>query len=312
MRKKVLYLIAVITLLVPACKTDQIRPDRQLRFIAMADSRGTDVGVNSTELAKFVNLIVELTPRPEFIIFPGDLVQTGQADNLAHWQQIMKPITAAGIAIYPVPGNHEIKSGPAIGQDAFTAAFELPANGPAGYTELCYSFEVDDLVFIAGLDSSYFDNAQGQFLDNQITAPQRDWLSRRLAASRARYKFVFAHAPAYPTGAHLQTSLDAFPLDRDAFWQILDDADVTAYFCGHEHNYSRRLIDSGVDSRWFNPIHQLVVGSCGAPLAAVQKTPCDYFMAVYHMCIVDLNPKTAEFTVVNDAGQLLDRFHVNR
>jgi hypothetical protein len=58
--------------------------------------------------------------------------------------------------------------------------------------------------------------------------------------------FVVRHEPAFPQPdaapphrlRHEEDSLDAFPANRDAFWDTLVAYGVIAHFCGHTHNYN--------------------------------------------------------------------------
>jgi hypothetical protein len=43
----------------------------------MADSRGSTNGVNVPELQLIMSRITTLTPQPQFIIFPGDMINGG-------------------------------------------------------------------------------------------------------------------------------------------------------------------------------------------------------------------------------------------
>ena len=61
---------------------------------------------------------------------------------------------------------------------------------------------------------------------------------------------------------HDGDSLDQYPANRDRFWTLLEDTGVTAYVCGHTHNYSAKKfglvwqVDSG---------HARGLGDTGAP-----------------------------------------------
>ena len=72
------------------------------------------------------------------------------------------------------------------------------------------------------------------------------------------------HEPFFPTGAHLGTSLDAHPVNRDAAWTVIDRGGADLVFVGHEHNYSRRAVPSA--ARPGAQIPQICTGSSWAPL----------------------------------------------
>ena len=82
-------------------------------------------------------------------------------------------------------------------------------------------------------------------------AQLRTWLTNDLAANTKPYVFVFGHEPAFPYNRHIGDSLDAHPANRDAFWQVLEDEDVQAFFVGHTHYYSSHQGDkNGIGDVW--------------------------------------------------------------
>jgi hypothetical protein len=88
------------------------------------------------------------------------------------------------------------------------------------------------------ITNQYWDDPKGGYTDEQL-----EWIRQDLAASNQAFKFVFGHEPAFPIDRHVGDSLDADPAQRDAFWDILADNGVQAYFCGHTHNLSHVLKD---------------------------------------------------------------------
>ena len=84
-------------------------------------------------------------------------------------------------------------------------------------------------------------NANGAALPNAL----HGWLIQDLVANAKPVVLVFGHEPAYPqpdadTGRlrYQNDSLNVHPQNRDRFWQTLNTHGVTAYICGHTHNYS--------------------------------------------------------------------------
>ncbi len=56
--------------------------------------------------------------------------------------------------------------------------------------------------------------------------------------------FISFHKPAFPRKRHVHDSFDAFPENRDAFWNMLvrHNDKVRAVFVAHTHNYSRMRV----------------------------------------------------------------------
>ncbi|MBU0617038.1 MAG: metallophosphoesterase [Planctomycetes bacterium] len=225
------------------------------KFIATGDSRGTDNGVNTTILGELATEIVNQSV--DLVIFPGDLV-TGGVDQatlesqLLTWRDIMQPVYDAGIGVYPVRGNHDLGSpaGVTAWNNVFSGPYGLPQNGPAGEENLTFAVEHENALFL-GLD--------------QYVTPHRvnqTWVDEQLAASGAPHVFSFGHEPAFEV-EHTDC-LDDYPTRRDAFWHSLEDAGGRTCFAGHDHFCDHARVDDDGDPG--NDIHQLVVGTAGAPL----------------------------------------------
>src|SRR5262249_2211071 len=154
-----------------------------------------------------------------------------------------------------------------------------PGNGPEPdgadlpYKRVIYSFDYAGCHFVQ-LNSNYWytskidrmiGNRLGPLLEQQLS-----WLENDLNGAndrQAKHIFVFVHAPPFPNGRHVQGSLWRGGEDpdvvavRDRFWSAASEAGVVAVFSGHEHNYSRTLIDAntpvyvtgGSNHRFRNP-----------------------------------------------------------
>src|SRR5665647_1636144 len=109
-------------------------------------------------------------------------------------------------------GNHD-RTGRSSSDSAWQNTFDLPTNGPDGYSELVYSFDFQNSHFIV-LNS---EKSKASTID-QV---QRDWLEKDLSANKKGNTFVFFHEPAYPVSSKIDASLDAHPDERDALWNIL-------------------------------------------------------------------------------------------
>ncbi|MBN1331921.1 VCBS repeat-containing protein [Candidatus Dojkabacteria bacterium] len=150
---------------------------------------------------------------------------------------------------YPVMGNHEL---PGHGSEAYYGenmdilrAFDYGTvnPGPATCPETTYSFDHGNMHIIAL--NVYCDSVSDTHTDGDITTPVYNWLASDLAATDKDLIFVVGHEPAYPqpdqengTSGHTTDSLNKYVSNRDAFWQLLADYNVVAYFCGHTHKYS--------------------------------------------------------------------------
>lgn len=260
---------------------------QNLKFIAMSDSRGTDVGVNSKVLSALVNHAVKNHPDAKFVLFPGDLVDGSKVDpnytvqQLLRWKEVMKPFYDNPNMIWPkiwlTVGNHEVQH--REDEKNFRKLFpNVYNNGPDDEKGLTYSFDVQNCHFtFVTSDRWYYGDI------NDTTDDRRDWhyikhldwIESDFRAARARgikRIFIMSHEPAFPVGGHLRDALPnlgkdlVLPLDsiraanlarRDRFWDICKRYGVTAYICGHEHLYGRQKVEG---------VWQVIAGSSGAPL----------------------------------------------
>jgi acid phosphatase type 7 len=158
-------------------------------------------------------------PDAAFYIMAGDLVNRG-ADR-DDWDSLFH--NAAGVydrrTLVPAIGNHECQGGhPGL----YLKFFDLPKNGPTTCeTERAYAFEYSNALFIV-LDS------------NLAPETQTAWLDQQLSRSKATWKFVIYHHPAYSSAP----SRDNKTL-RDAWGPLFDKYHVDLALQGHDHAYLR-------------------------------------------------------------------------
>ena len=158
-------------------------------------------------------------PDAAFHLMAGDLVNRGAERD--DWDSFFH--NARGVfdrrPLVPVLGNHECQGG---SPDLYLRQFALPRNGPAGVTpERAYAFEYGNALFVV-LDS------------NLEPVTQTAWLERQLAGSRATWKFVSYHHPAYSS----VPKRDNREL-RDAWTPLFDRYHVDLALQGHDHAYLR-------------------------------------------------------------------------
>jgi hypothetical protein len=288
----------------------------ELRFIVMSDSRGSDNGINAKVLNKIMASIKKLAPQPKFIVIPGDLVSgaTSYEKVKSQLQNFKSLVTKyyPETFFYPGGGNHEVSYG---------------VNGDKALNEVFPDYKA---VFLKDYNRTayYFDNAGSRFFMlntdhpgnySQISDTQLKWINENLSTG-SKHNFFFIHEPAYPTGTHVGSSLDAYPMQRDKLWQLIDKSNSPIVFCGHEHFYTRRHINSdfnesikGTDFKFTKNIYQVTVGSCGAPLYKSYKSTKDVDVppiSQYHYSLVDLKDNIVNTTVFNIEGKIIDFFKV--
>jgi len=158
-------------------------------------------------------------PDAAFYLMAGDLVNRGA--ERWDWDSFFE--NAKGVfdrrTLVPVLGNHEYQGGePRL----YLAQFALPRNGPRGLApEQAYAFEYSNAKFII-LDS------------NLDPAQQTAWLEKQLASTKAVWKFVSYHHPAYSSGGNR----DNVEL-RKLWTPLFDKYHVDLALQGHDHAYLR-------------------------------------------------------------------------
>lgn len=155
-------------------------------------------------------------PDAAFYIMAGDLVNRGAERD--DWDSFFK--NAHGIfnrrQVVPIPGNHEYQGGDC---ELYLKMFALPETGPLG--ERAYSFEYSNALFVC-LDS------------NVPVETQNAWLEEQLAGSKAKWKFVTFHHPAYSSSPKRNN-----PDIKEQWGAIFDKYHVDLALQGHDHAYLR-------------------------------------------------------------------------
>lgn len=158
-------------------------------------------------------------PDAAFYLMAGDLVNRGA--ERWDWDSFFE--NSKGVfdrrTLVPVLGNHEYQvAEPRL----YLAQFALPRNGPKTIPpERAYAFEYSNAKFII-LDS------------NLDAAKQTAWLEKQLANTRATWKFVSYHHPAYSSGGNRDN-----PDVRNLWTPIFDKYHVDLALQGHDHAYLR-------------------------------------------------------------------------
>jgi len=293
---------------------------------------------------------------PHLLIFTGDLINgyTTREDDfraqLRSWKRIYGTLWHE-VPIYTGMGNHESlidiyadttqvdKQGEQSAEAVFASEFVHPMNGPeperAGlppYKGSVYSFDYAGCHFTQ-LNSDYWYSSHPQEHEGnpfgRLLPGQLEWLEKDLAAARsagARHIFVFVHEPAFPNGGHMQDSLwgggDAEgAMVRDRFWSIVTKAGASAVFSGHEHNYSRTLIDGktpvhrdGTPNPAFaKPTWQITQGAAGAPFyprdytAPWVKNVKKFVAHTWSYCLIQVRGPRVSLETYSYTGELLDQ-----
>jgi hypothetical protein len=216
---------------------------------------------NIAQLERTFADIAALNPKPDFFFFAGDMV-LGYADSLSlsyelnSWKVLYEasPMKAAGIELVAIPGNHESEDWEKIARPyaeqvwltTMAPHIKRGGNGPKAnpkgpdslitdQSNLTYSFDFKDAHFVVmSTDPAGRD-----------WRPPAHWIADDVTAAHAnpsiKHIFAIGHKPAYawdyniPDGKN--DGLDTFHLNRDIFWNALENNKAEAMICAHNHVY---------------------------------------------------------------------------
>jgi hypothetical protein len=204
------------------------------QFVVYGDACSGVPGAPHEANLKAVNSVIQrLEPQPEFMLFAGDEVvgYTQNPDELRaqwrHWLDVeMRWAADRAIPLWHATSNHTTYDH--MSEKVFVEVLpHLPRNGPPGQEGLCYWLRRDDLLIVVVHTLATALGGEG-FVETE-------WLKAVLAANtNARHKIVLGHHPAFSvngfSGAY---GRDIGPECAEAFWDVLVDAGVLAYFCSH-------------------------------------------------------------------------------
>jgi GNAT superfamily N-acetyltransferase len=204
------------------------------QFVLYGDACSGVAGALHERTFASVNAAVRrLAPSPEFILFLGDEIAgyTADADALRkqwrHWLgHEMAWLDRHAIPMWHTTSNHATYD--AMSEAVFCEVHDhLPRNGPPGQEGLSYWVRRGDLliVFVHTLWTGL--GGEGHV--------ETDWLRSVLRQhSDARHKLVAGHHPVHPVNGFVGPyQRDIGPEHATAFWNVLSEAGVLAYLCGH-------------------------------------------------------------------------------
>ena len=231
-----------LLVLLPLMACPKAAPRQPLEHAVIVVAAG-DISAPELTAQQLTATLVE-QQQPAAVLVLGD----GQypMGSLEDYQRIYEPTWGRFKALtWPVPGNHEYKSG-AVGYFAY---FGARAGDPArGY----YSFDLGDWHLVA-LNTNHDCENVGCDEDSE----QVKWLAADLAATPKKCVLAYWHHPRFNSGAH-----GNFTRARP-FWKLLEQHHVELVLNGHEHFYERLgpVNQEGVKAE--AGIVQLTVGTGG-------------------------------------------------
>lgn len=266
-------------------------PEKNFSFGVLGDTQEFDSKNDNGSLQKAVKNLS--SANVEAVVAVGDLISKCDGDSscetkYSEWKTVMSSLLSKTKAVM---GNHD-RVGKDDADQKWQTAFDFPTNGPTGFSETAYSFDVKNSHFVV-LNSE--NPSEG--LINKV---QRDWLETDLSSSAKDNKFVFFHEPAYPVSSKIGESLDRNVSDRDELWSILKKHGVKAVFSGHEHIMSRKKIGG---------INQFVIGNTDTFDHNKPKAgKADYSYVGKHYAVVKISGKKVNVAIYSVEGSKIKDF----
>lgn len=260
-------------------------------FAVIGDTQRFEAGNNAGGFQKAVSQIKK--QNIDLAVAIGDIVSSCDRKNgcegkLNDWKNVLGPLFSK---TYVTMGNHD-RTGDENADELFQKFFSFPTNGPSGFGEFTYSFDLNDSHFV------FLDSAKPR--EHVINKTQRDWLEKDLSVNKLENTFVFYHEPAYPVSSKIDESLDAESGERDALWNIFTRYKITAAFSGHEHIASRKKIGG---------IYQFVFGNTDSYDHDLPKPGmAEYAYQGQSFGIVEINGKSITVKTLSVDGKILDTF----
>ncbi len=192
--------------------------------ITQAGSKAYGIAPMADNLARCVEHINQMVPRPDVVVHSGDVTNSGTAEEARHAAALLGKLACP---VFVVPGNHD--SGPVL-----TETFGL-AVCPEG------DFVVDDFpVRLIGMDSTDPGQPGGR-----IATEQAGWLDQQLSGAPEKPTVIFMHHPPVKCGVR-ESDGDGFAGDDLLGWVVARYSNIERILCGHIH-----LL---VHARWYGTI----------------------------------------------------------
>jgi 3',5'-cyclic AMP phosphodiesterase CpdA len=208
-------------------------------------------------LARAVEHLLRLRPRPDVVLATGDLVDAGSAEEYRRLRALLAPLT---MPVYLIPGNHDAR-------DTLADVFADHAYLPRGGRFMQYVVE-DYPVRLVGLDTLVPGQVGGLLCEERL-----GWLAVRLAEAPDRPTVIFMHHPPFVTGiAHM----DNYGLARaHEFAEVVRrHSQVERVVCGHLHRPIQARVGGTLASTAPSTAHQVVLDlEDGNPLMFAMEPP---------------------------------------
>lgn len=256
-------------------------------FVVVGCNRVNDVDTvnnpstaNVPALNRLFSEVSNINPVPSYLFIAGDLILGYVKDTvevsrqLREWVKLYQasPLASKSTKLVVIPGNHETqdkKAGKLSFLDNESAWLKIMApyilgnNGPTADSTHGDSMKTDQskLTYSFNFKGDHFVMLNTDPVGRDWRVPTL-WVGSDLATARlsgARHIFLIGHKPAYPgiNTATLNDGLAKYPVNRDAFWSVLESNQSEAMFAAHVHVWDK--IQPHANKTW-----QIIAGNGGS------------------------------------------------
>jgi Icc-related predicted phosphoesterase len=258
----------------------ELHLDLPFRFVVYGDTRFTDSRDTNASNPLARRGLVEAIPNahPAFISITGDISYHSDENDWKIWDRETAVWRDDKIPVYPVLGNHDLHG------DQHVALANYFARFPQLKNSRYYCLRAANTLMLM-LDSSL----------DELSGPQGEWLSQKLASVPADVNFVliFLHHPPYTSSsdAHTYGGGHSARTREQSLAKTLENCQQRMHarvvvFAGHVHNYERHE---------HGGITYLVTGGGGAHAYPIERAPNDPFRSNkinYHYLLVEVDRNT--------------------
>ncbi len=280
MRRSLSFVMMFLGLAVPALLAQDLTLPMKNGSVKFAVIGDTGTG-DKHQLAVAKQLSATRAKYPfEFVVMVGDNIYGGNTakDYDRKFALPYKPLLDGGIKFYAALGNHDDPS------ERFYKPFNM--NG-----ERYYSFKPSDGVRFFALDSTYLDEKQLK------------WFEEQLMASGSEWKIAFFHHPPYSSG-ETHGSDESI---RTQLEPIFVKYGVNVVLTGHEHFYERIKPQKGVAYFITGSSAKLREGN----ISTTQLT-AKGFDTGYTFMLVEIVGDDMYYQALTDGGKTVDSGTVHR
>lgn len=198
-------------------------------------------------LAKAIDRVNGLRPRPECVLITGDLTDHGAADEYA---ELVRQLERLELPFYLAIGNHDHRG-------TMLAALDYPhLVGVGPFVQ--YTVE-DYPVRLVVLDSASDVHHMGEFCETR-----RAWLEARLVEAPDRPTIVALHHPPFDTGITLMDATGP-GWAQGLIETLARYPNIERVLCGHIHRPIQTLVGGRLVSVCPSTAHQVTLDLCAEP-----------------------------------------------